>query len=161
MPPTISDRETFYYFTIKTGVMKSVIVSLFALWILCSFNINQNGTPLYASLTGSAEVPGPGDPDGSGTIYLDLNQGQGTITYELTVENIDPAMAAHIHIGGSTVAGPVLYPLEPPTDGSSSGTIMNVDKETMKALRQNPGNYYVNVHNTNYPAGAVRGQLQK
>ncbi|RYZ43968.1 MAG: CHRD domain-containing protein, partial [Sphingobacteriales bacterium] len=107
------------------------------------------------------EVPGPGDPDGSGYAMLRLNQGQGTISYELSVENIDPAMAAHIHIGVKGVAGPVIIALEAPTDGYSSGTITDVDPELIKAMRQDPKAYYVNVHNMAYPGGAVRGQLSK
>ncbi len=30
---------------------------------------------------------------------------------------------------------------------------------TIKAIRTHPGQYYVNVHTADYPAGAVRGQL--
>ena len=51
-------------------------------------------------MTGAAEAPGPGDPDGSGTAFFTLNQGQGEICFELTVANIDPATAAHIHRAG-------------------------------------------------------------
>lgn len=118
------------------------------------------GTPLRADLTGAAERPGPGDPNGSGWVELRLNQGQGTISYELHVENIAPATAAHIHIAPSTAAGPVVVPLAPPTDGSSSGEVP-VDPDIIKAMRKNPENYYVNVHNAEYPAGAVRGQLTR
>jgi hypothetical protein len=119
-----------------------------------------DGRMLRAMLTGSQEAPNPGDPDGSGYFTLELNQGQGTISYELTVENIDPASAAHIHIGPIGKAGPVVLHLEAPTDGSSSG-VLQVDAELIKAIRKNPGAYYVNVHNRAFPTGAVRGQLSK
>jgi hypothetical protein len=50
-------------------------------------------------LTGAAEVPGPGDSDGSGTITLTFNPDKGEVCYELTVTNIQEATAAHIHAG--------------------------------------------------------------
>ena len=114
-------------------------------------------------LTGAAEVPGPGDPDGSGTATLRLNQGQGTISFEISVTNITlPAIGAHIHVGTATEAGPVVVHLTPPDlSGHSSGEV-SVDADLIKAIRQNPENYYVNVHTTPlYEAGAVRGQLSK
>jgi hypothetical protein len=66
------------------------------------------GRPLSTVLTGAAEVPGPGDPDGRGTARLTLNQGQEEICYDLTVSGIAPATAAHIHVGTADVAGPVV-----------------------------------------------------
>jgi hypothetical protein len=120
----------------------------------------EGGRPLATVLTGAAEVPGPGDPDGSGTARLTLNQGQAEICYELTVSGIAPARAAHIHVGTADVAGPVVVGLTPPTNGSSSGCA-TVDADLIKAIRQHPENYYVNVHNADFPAGALRGQLSK
>jgi hypothetical protein len=121
---------------------------------------DQGGRPLSTGLSGDQEVPGPGDPDGSGFVSLTLNQGQGLICYELTVADIDPASAAHIHAAAAGFAGPVVVPLAAPTSGSSSGCAA-VDKALIKAIRQNPEGYYVNVHNPAFPAGAVRGQLSK
>lgn len=119
----------------------------------------NSGRPFSAELSGMQE-PGGGDPDGMGYVELSLNQGQGTITYTLMVQNIDPAAAAHIHVGAAGSAGPVVLELAAPTSGMSSGVI-EASAELIKAIRQNPENYYVNVHNAMYPAGAVRGQLSK
>ena len=122
--------------------------------------VGAEGRPFFTTLTGAAEVPGPGDPDGSGTATVTLNQGQSEICFEITVSGIAPATAAHIHVAPAGVAGPVVVPLTPPTSGFSSGCV-SVDPGLIKAIRQNPSAYYVNVHNAEFPAGAVRGQLSK
>lgn len=116
------------------------------------------GRTLTTPLLGAEEVPGPGDPDGSGFAVITLNSGQGEVCWELTVSNISPATAAHIHSGPAGVAGPVVVTLSPPTDGSSDGCVA-ADPVLIKDIRKNSTNYYVNVHNTEYPAGALRGQL--
>ncbi len=121
---------------------------------------DHGGRPLSTTLLGASEVPGPGDPDGSGFATITVNPGQEEICYELTVTGIAPARAAHIHIAPAGQAGPVVVPLAPPTDGSSSGCA-TVDRELAKAIMKNPSAYYVNVHNAEYPAGALRGQLSK
>jgi hypothetical protein len=118
----------------------------------------DGGRPLEVMMTGAAERPDPGDPDGSGTATFRINPGQMQVCYTLTVENIEPATAAHIHVAGPDDPGPVVIPLEAPTDGTSSGCA-DADRALAKDLLQNPQNYYVNVHNADYPAGAVRGQL--
>jgi CHRD domain len=122
--------------------------------------VQAQGRSLSATLTGAAEVPGPGDPDGAGTATLTVNPGLGQICYELTVSGIAPATAAHIHVGAVTEAGPVVVPLAPPTDGTSSSCV-EVSRELALAILKHPADYYVNVHNAEFPAGAVRGQLAK
>jgi hypothetical protein len=122
--------------------------------------VQAQGRSLSTTLTGAAEVPGPGDPDGTGTATLTVNPGVGQICYELTVLGIAPATAAHIHVGAVTEAGPVVVPLEPPTDGTSSGCA-EVSRELALAILKSPSDYYVNVHNAEFPAGALRGQLSK
>jgi hypothetical protein len=118
----------------------------------------DGGKKLSATLTGAAEVPGPGDPDGTGTAHLRVNIGQMQICYDLTAMNIDPATAAHIHVGAADKAGPVVVGLSAPTGGMSSGCV-SVDRQEAKDIAKNPEDYYVNVHNARYPGGAVRGQL--
>lgn len=121
---------------------------------------DNGGRPFTTTLTGAAEVPGPGDPDGAGTASLSLNPGQGEVCYELSVSGIAPAVAAHVHVGPAGLAGPVVIPLAAPTEGSSSACA-SASRELVLAIIQNPQNYYVNVHNAEYPAGALRGQLSR
>ncbi len=118
------------------------------------------GRPLTAVLSGAAEVPGPGDPDGSGSAFVTLNQGLGEVCFDIEVSDIAPVAAAHIHSGTADVAGPVVVNFDVPNNGLS-GCVQNVDADLIKAIRQNPSAYYVNVHNADFPPGALRGQLEK
>ena len=142
----------------KTTLLHIILVLL---TVLALTGIAADGGRRFTvEMTGAAEAPGPGDPDGSGTAVFRLNHGQGEICYELTVSDIEPATAAHIHIAPVGEPGPVVVPLAAPTSGSSSGCV-DVDRALIKAIIQNPEAYYVNVHNAPFPGGAVRGQLSK
>ena len=82
------------------------------------------GTMLTANMTGPNEVPGPGDPEGTGTADLNLIPKREKICYSITVDNIEPATMAHIHKGSATVAGPIVKglkaPMAPPAGASGS-----------------------------------------
>ena len=138
------------------------IVSLIAIMVgfAAVQRADNGGRPLSTTMTGAEEAPGPGDPDGSGEAVFTLNHGQGQICFQLTVQDIAPATAAHIHVAPPGEPGPVVVGLTPPTGGSSSGCV-TVDRDLIKAIMQNPEAYYVNVHNEPFPAGAIRGQLSK
>jgi hypothetical protein len=120
----------------------------------------DGGRKFSVAMTGAAERPGPGDPDGSGTAEFTINPGQRRLCYELEVTGIAAATAAHIHIAPVTDPGPVVVGLAAPADGDSSGCV-DVTREVALAIIRNPSAYYVNVHNADFPAGAVRGQLGK
>lgn len=146
---------------VSLSIAATVLTTLAIFGGLFAQEKDQGGRPLSVALTGAAEVPGPGDPDGTGRAVIRLNQGQGEVCFELTVSNIAPATAAHIHSGAAGVAGDVVVTLTPPpTDGSSKGCV-SAGADLIKDIRQNPGNFYVNVHNADFPDGAVRGQLAK
>jgi hypothetical protein len=145
----------------RAGIFVIVLLVLLLSLALASTALAAGGwTTLVTSMTGEREVPGPGDPDGTGSATVRLNIHRQRVCYDLAVSDIAPATAAHIHIGRATVAGPVVVPLDPPTDGWSSGCAEGVDKGLIRAIIRHPNLYYVNVHNADYPAGAVRGQLR-
>ena len=113
---------------------------------------------LEANLTGEQEVPGPGDPNGSGHAVLKVFKTK--VCYTLEVKRIAPATAAHIHLGLRGEAGPVVATLNPPTEGSSSACV-EIPRALSLELIEHPARYYVNVHNDPFPDGAIRGQLHK
>ena len=130
--------------------------------LIATSAIAQNGgRKLQTAMTGAAEVPGPGDADGSGNAQITVNSGQNKVCYKLSVANIATATMAHIHEGAPTVAGPVKVTLgKPGANGMSSGCV-TVARALALDIAKRPADYYVNVHNAEFPKGAVRGQLAK
>jgi CHRD domain len=122
----------------------------------------QQVTGLDASLSGSVVVPGPnaGDPDGSGTAHVVLIPSDSRICYSLSASDIAPATAAHIHREAAGIDGPIVLELlpPPPTQRTSSECI-EVDPALLDGLLANPDGYYVDVHNSEFPNGAIRDQL--
>jgi hypothetical protein len=124
--------------------------------------VGAGGRPLSTDLTGLEESP-PGDFNASGQADLTLNQGQGEVCFELSWSDVDGAVvAAHIHVGEVGLNGPVVVGLF--AGASFEGTdevsgCVEADRDLIKTIRKNPTAYYVNVHSSTFPAGAVRGQL--
>lgn len=109
-------------------------------------------------LTGDAEVPGPGDEDGAGSGHVYLEP-EGRICYDfIGIDGIETATAAHIHEGAAGVAGGVVLPLEAPAEGSLDACIDD-QAELAGRIQADPSGFYVNVHNADFPNGAIRGQL--
>ncbi|HYH49742.1 MAG TPA: CHRD domain-containing protein [Acidimicrobiia bacterium] len=112
-------------------------------------------TNLKAEMTGAEEVPGPGDPDGKGSATVVVDDAANSVCHELTYTGLGKVTAAHIHTGAKGVAGPPAVTLK----GDKGCT--NVDPTTAKAIRDDPGSHYVNIHTDEYKSGAIRGQLMQ
>ncbi len=113
---------------------------------------------VFANLDGANEVPGPGDPDGAGAAIVTLYPRTGKICAKVSVARIGEPVAGHIHAGRAGVAGPVVVTLTGVTGGPQCTD--GVNKALVRAIRDHPARFYVNVHTAAYPEGAVRGQLQ-
>ena len=120
---------------------------------------NQRAT-LLVTMNGILEVPGPGDPDGCGTVEVRVNPREGQLCWNLFARGIDPATAAHIHRGAAGIAGPPVVALTTPDAGGRSQGCAAVDPGLAREIAAQGHGFYVNVHNAAHPAGAIRGQLR-
>ena len=153
----------------------AAVVAAVAFVPLGSAFAGHENTVLESALDGRAEV-GPdnriaGDPNGAGEVYVfGIDGDPETLCYVLTVDKIEPATAAHIHKAGAGENGDVVVNLAAPGDGNAadclsedetlpSGAAAFPGDTTVAEILADPEEYYVNVHNADYPGGALRGQL--
>ena len=126
-----------------------------------SYNIQANGVK---------EAPGQGDPDGTATGTLTLDNGSGggttgTATFSITLSNIDITTLTghHIHVGAAGTNGSIVLDFGDPdtvrTGSLLSGTVTGLSATQITTIFANPTGFYYNIHNGAFPSGAVRDQL--
>lgn len=133
-------------------------------------NVVLNGRDEVAA--GATDNAIAGDPNGRGEVYVfGIDGDSKTLCYVLTVDKIAPATAAHIHRGADGTNGPVVANLARPTDGNSADCLTEGEilmsgapafpgnQVTVAQILADPAAFYVNVHNADYPGGAIRAQL--
>jgi hypothetical protein len=134
-----------------------IVLSILSLTTATAF-----GQTLGAVLTGSQETP-PTTTPGFGNATVTFDSTRTNITTTITVANLgSPISAFHIHKGAAGVAGDVVVNLQGLGGVFIGGTMTvttPITATTAQEMLQNPGNFYVNVHTTQFPNGAVRGQL--
>ena len=116
-------------------------------------------TTLIASLSGSAEVPGPGDADGVGTVTLTLDADKGEACFEFGLTNVEDPTQAHVHQGAASASGGPVLSLTGDVSAAPVGCV-KADAKVIGQITATPAEYYVNVHSKAHPGGAVRGQLR-
>ncbi|MGC9668098.1 CHRD domain-containing protein [Planosporangium sp. 12N6] len=125
-------------------------------------------TYLVATLDGSSEVPGApgtpavGDPDGRAVEVLRIEGNQ--ISFAIRWTGIGAPTAGHLHLGAAGVNGPLkvlMFGPLPATLNAVAGTVTVDDPALLDSLTADPGAFYTNLHNAEFPGGALRGQLRK
>lgn len=123
--------------------------------------------PLFGVLLGKKErdadgKKGAGDPDGRGSATAIIDLDTDELCYGLTVKDIGTPVAAHIHQGKRRQNGPVVVDLAPTFSGGDPGAASGcvaIDADLAMKIMRKPKKFYWNVHNAEYPAGALRDQL--
>ena len=124
-----------------------------------------------APLLGSNVVPGPGDADsgrGFVDVYLPVTD-TGEICYFSVTFRTDELTSGHIHVGAAGVAGEVLVDLqvgsrwELRVHQSGQGFLVTgcvpITAEALAMITADPAGFYAQLHNAEFPDGAVRAQL--
>ena len=142
-----------------------VVLALAALAIPALSSAGSSKVTLNATLKGANEVPEVGDPNGKGEATIVLRPAKRKVCFNLTLDKIEGATAGHIHKGDSETAGPIkvtLFEADPPlaVPGTFEGCVKKVRRKLIKRIGARPERFYVNVHNAEYPDGAIRGQLE-
>jgi hypothetical protein len=117
---------------------------------------------LMVNMTGAAERPGPGDPDGYGRAFITINDAANQLCVYIQFAGITmPTTGFHIHFAPPTAPGPVVVAFAAPTTNQFSQCVTVGDEALLDNIAANPGQYYLNLHTLPlYGAGAIRGQLQ-
>ncbi len=95
--------------------------------------------PFTASLTSAAAIPGPGDPDGSGTAAICLNVDVGERCWEVQVSILHlsgPPQGVHLHVGAATDPGPVVVGLSLPGATGHSIGCRTADRALLQAIAE-------------------------
>ena len=126
-------------------------------------------------LTGANEVPAA-DPDGTGKAKLHIDAAGGQICFDIKgLTDTGTPNRGHIHkgpidgTGGIVITFFELRPTDAPAtdprhDELEAGGIqgcVSADPALLDDLIANPQDYYLNVHNTRFPAGSLRCQLEE
>ncbi len=127
------------------------------------------GTFLAAVLDGRNEVPVAGGPavndrDGQAIELIRIKGNQ--VSFAIRWKNLGALTAGHIHAGAAGTNGAVQVPffgagLSDPSLEAVTGSVTVADQTLLDNLKNNPGSFYANLHTTEFPGGAVRGQLHK
>jgi hypothetical protein len=112
------------------------------------------------ALSGSQEVPAV-DSAGKGTADVTYDPATRLVTWSITYADLGSAVTmAHFHRGAPGQNGPVVIWLtkrgaavQSPIKGSATLT-------AEQAQQFLAGDWYINVHTKNHPAGAIRGEVR-
>lgn len=167
---------------IKTINSSIVILAIAAVLSVASTTIMANMPKalattevLSATLSGDKEVP-PVDTNATGSAGFSQPH-LSNMSYGIQLSDIEKVTAAHIHQGKEGKNGPVIVTLfkaendtgTGPVKGQLvNGSIINdmlegalkgksVEVDLIKLIQD--GDAYVNVHTTEHPDGAIRGQI--
>ncbi len=139
--------------------MRVPILAALVSTVLASAGANADLLYFDVGMTGAQEVNAggqfnQGDPDGFGVAKIVIDTSDSTIDWEFLIAGIaTPLTGAHIHSASAGTNGGIVVDFSAQLTGSG---LADADLANVVA---NPANFYVNLHNADFPGGAIRGQF--
>jgi hypothetical protein len=168
--------------TLLLGTLAVAVIVVFAL-VAIAAAVGTKGSPVKSatpvfklSLKPSQEVP----PivglraSGRGNVTFDLTRDSagaitsGEVVFYFNYRFSGPVTITglHIHVGAKGINGPIVVDSgvtsfdEPDGKGNITTLVTGVDPMLLQAILDNPRGYYVNLHTSDNPGGAMRDQLR-
>jgi hypothetical protein len=122
---------------------------------------DRHVSELIAALSGQEETQAA-DDNGYGAARFEITGRR--VCFVILAREVAPITAGHIHRGAPSVAGPIVVDL---LGASPSGLpprtrgCVRTTRALAREIGHNPGRFYVNLHNADFPDGAIRGQLTR
>ena len=106
----------------------------------------------------SGQEPAGGEAGGHGFFSYTIEDNQ--FCWTLSWQGIADPLLGHVHLAPRGVAVPVVIDLDTDGGGPDAEGCREISTELAAAITSDPGAYYVNLHNADFQAGAIRGQLK-
>lgn len=119
---------------------------------------------LTIPLTGGAETDiahplgGTGDLNGSGLVKLTISPARRQVCFDFRIDGVATPLMAHIRQAQALRNGPPIVSLFTGT-GSDLDGCAPANTGQLADMIEHPSLYYVSIATTEYPDGALRGQL--
>jgi hypothetical protein len=153
-----------------------LVLAVVAFGLVTATSVTASGNrtvSLTARLSGAQEVP-PADPDGRGRAKVRIDVAGGEVCFDIRISDTGTPNRGHIHEGAAGVNGPIVIPFfelrpqdapatDPRHDKLEDGRLrdcVSADPALLTRIVENPDGFYVNVHNTRFPGGSLRCQLE-
>nr|WP_277622605.1 CHRD domain-containing protein [Sphingomonas telluris] len=124
----------------------------------------SNEETLTVPLSGQAELNfahpfgSTGDLDGSGLVKLAIAPAQRKVCYDFSLSDVGTPMMVHIRQAKALQNGPPIVSLFTGPGGELDGCAP-ANTRQLEDMIAHPDDYYVSIATTEYPDGALRGQL--
>ena len=146
--------------------MTGAVLAVLAATALTGATSNDvSGVTVYkVPLSGVAEsnfahpAGGTGDLNGAGMVELKIDPAKKQVCCDFKLSGLSTPLMAHIHQGPPLSNGPPVITLFTGPGAPLDGCVTWL-RGPLAEIVANPSSFYVNIETTEYPDGALRGQI--